>query len=56
MICPEDISFIIYKKAAAIFTISDSFISKVELSSEEREKNVDNMIKIALKTSLNLQK
>lgn len=44
------------KKAAAIFTISDSFITKLELSSEEREKNLDNMIKIALKTSLNLQK
>lgn len=42
------------KKATAIFTISDSFITKTELTSEEREKSLDNMIKIALKTSLKL--
>ena len=42
------------KKGAAIFTISDSFVKKEELTSEEREKNLDNMIKIALKTSLKI--
>lgn len=44
------------KKATSIFTVSDSFVTKEELTSEEREKNLDNMIKIALKTSLNLEK
>ena len=42
------------KKGAAIFTISDSFVKKEELTSEEREKKLDNMIKIALKTSLKI--
>ena len=42
------------KKASAIFTISDSFVKKEELTSEEREKKLDNMIKIALKTSLKI--
>ena len=42
------------KKATAIFTISDSFCFEEKLSSEEREKNLNNMIELALKTSLKL--
>lgn len=42
------------KKATAIFTVSDSFCFDAKLSSEEREKNLNNMIKIALETSLKL--
>lgn len=42
------------KKATAIFTISNSFVNNRELSSEEREKNLDKMITLALETSLNL--
>ena len=42
------------KKATAIFTVSNSFCFKEELTSEEREKNLNNMIELALKTSLKL--
>lgn len=42
------------KKATAIFAVSNSFCFKEELSSEEREKNLNNMIELALKTSLKL--
>lgn len=42
------------KKATAIFTVSDSFCFEKKLSSEEREKNLKNMIELALKTSLKL--
>lgn len=42
------------KKATAIFTVSDSFCFEEKLSSKEREKNLNNMIELALKTSLNL--
>lgn len=42
------------KKATAVFTISNSFCFEQELSSEEREKNLNNMIELALNTSLNL--
>ena len=42
------------KKATAIFTISDSFCFEEKLSSEEREKNLNNLIELALKTSLKL--
>jgi len=42
------------KKATAIFTVSNSFCFKKELTSEEREKNLNNMIELALKTSLKL--
>lgn len=42
------------KKATAIFTVSNSFCFKEELSSEEREKNLNNMIELALKSSLKL--
>lgn len=42
------------KEATSILTVSDSFETKIELTSEEREKKLDNMIKLALKTSLKL--
>lgn len=42
------------KKATAILTVSNSFCFEEELSSEEREKNLNNMIELALKTSLKL--
>lgn len=42
------------KSATAIFTVSDSFCFEKKLSSEEREKKLNNMIELALKTSLNL--
>lgn len=42
------------KKASAILTITDSFITNEELSSVEREKDMDKMIKLALETALTL--
>lgn len=42
------------KKATAIFTVSNSFCFKDELTSEEREKNLNNMIELALNASLKL--
>lgn len=42
------------KKATSILTVSNSFCFKDELTSEEREKNLNNMIELALKTSLKL--
>lgn len=39
------------KKAACILTISDSFVTNEKLTSEEREKNLNNMITLALETS-----
>ena len=36
------------KKSACLLTISDSFVSDEELSSEEREKKLDDMIKLGL--------
>lgn len=42
------------KKATTILTVSNSFCFQEEFSSEEREKNLDNMIELALKTSLKL--
>jgi len=41
---------ILNKKASALLTISDSLITKEGLSSEDREKNFEEMIKIALET------
>lgn len=38
------------KKALTILTVSDSFVKKGILTSEEREKKVDNMIVLALET------
>ncbi len=36
------------KKASCLLTVSDSFVTKQELTSEEREKNMLDMIEIAL--------
>ena len=44
------------KEATTICTVSDSFVSKKELTSEERQNNLDNMIKIALNASLKIEK
>ena len=41
------------KKAACLLTISDSFITHVEISAEERQNNLNNMIKIALNLAKN---
>lgn len=42
------------RKASAILTISDSFVTKTSLSSEEREKGFNDMIKLALESIANL--
>ncbi len=42
------------KKATAILTVSNSFTYTEELTSEEREKKLDKMIILALKTSLKI--
>ena len=42
------------RQATAIFTISNSFCFDQELTSEEREKNLNNMIELALNASLKL--
>jgi purine-nucleoside phosphorylase len=38
------------KECAILLTVSDSFVKKGELSSEEREKGLDQMIKLALES------
>ena len=38
------------KKAACLLTISDNIVTGESTSSEEREKNLNQMIKIALET------
>ena len=43
------------KKATSLLTISDSFITKESLSSEERETNFNEMIKLALESTLNIK-
>lgn len=40
------------KKAACIVTISDNIVTKEETTSEEREKGLNNMIKLALESAL----
>ena len=42
------------KRAACLLTISDSFVDKVELSAEERQKSFTDMIKLALETAIEL--
>lgn len=42
------------KNASALLTVSDLFFSKDKLSSEEREKNLNDMIKLALESCLKL--
>ena len=43
------------KKATSLLTISDSFITKESLTSEERETNFNEMIKLALESTLNIK-
>lgn len=42
------------KKASALLTISDSFVTKEALSSKEREEGFNKMIKLALESSLKI--
>ena len=42
------------KKALAVFTVSDSFLHDKKLTSEEREKSLDEMIILALETIINI--
>lgn len=42
------------KKATSILTVSNSFCFSEELTSEQREKNLNNMIELALNASLKL--
>lgn len=46
---------VLNKNAACILTISDSFISKKELSAEKRQTSFNDMIKLALESFLPLQ-
>lgn len=45
---------ILNKKAACILTISDSFVTKEELTSEERQNSLNNMIVLALESAIKL--
>ena len=45
---------VLNKKAACLLTISDSFVTKEETTSAEREKTFDNMIILALEAAINL--
>lgn len=45
---------VLNKHAAALVTISDSFVSKQEMSAVEREKTLDNMITLGLKCAIEL--
>lgn len=42
------------KRAACLLTISDSFVSHVELTSEERQNSFTEMMKLALETAIGL--
>jgi len=45
---------ILNKKATTLLTVSNSFISSDELTAKEREMSLNNMLKLALESSLNL--
>ncbi len=45
---------VLHKKASAIVTISDSLVTQEETTSEEREKNFIDMMKISLETAIRL--
>lgn len=45
---------ILGKRAACILTISDSFVTKIETSSKERESSFTDMMKIALETAISV--
>jgi purine-nucleoside phosphorylase len=42
------------KNAACLLTISDSFVSHVELSAEERQNSFTEMLTLALETAISL--
>ena len=42
------------KKAGCLLTVSDNIYTKKELTSEERQKNLNDMILIALESTLSL--
>lgn len=42
------------KKASCILTVTDSFVVKEELTAEERQKSLNDMIKLALETAIKL--
>ncbi len=44
----------LHKKASCILTISDSYVTKEELNSSQREHDFDEMIKLALETALTI--
>lgn len=57
-LCVEMESFALFhnanvlgKKAACLLTISDSFVSKLELSAKQRETSFDDMMLVALETA-----
>ena len=61
-VCVEMESFALFhnakvlgKRAACILTISDSFVSKKELSAKERETSFDEMMKTALESAIKMQ-
>ncbi|MEE3342911.1 MAG: purine-nucleoside phosphorylase [Bacilli bacterium] len=43
------------KQATTICTVSDSFVTKIELTSEERQNNLDTMIKLALDSCIKIK-
>ena len=43
---------VLNKKAACLLTISDNLITKDELSSDDRQNSFDEMIKLALESTL----
>jgi len=45
---------ILNKKAACILTVTDGVFFKEELTSEQRERSLDNMIELALETAVDL--
>ena len=42
------------KKAACILTVTDGIYFEEQLTSEQREKSLDNMIELALETAIEL--
>lgn len=45
---------VLNKRAACLLTISDSFVSKMELSAEERQQSFNEMVRLALETAITL--
>ena len=44
----------LHKKAACILTISDSFVTKQEMTSDERQNSLTEMITLALESAIRL--